>query len=155
MKKIEGMRFGEERALYGACDTHLLNCRFDGDEDGESALKEAQNILVERTYCNLRYPFWHDRDVDLRFCELTEACRAPLWYSENIYAADCLMHGVKALRECRGVRLERCEIRSPEFGWSRPAINLKRVVFPHPEGPKRQISSPSSIVRLIFSRTDN
>ena len=124
MKNIEGMRFGEERALYGARDVHLQHCRFDGDEDGESALKEAQNICIEHTYCNLRYPFWHDRTLELRFCEMTEACRAPLWYSEDICAFDCVMHGVKALRECRGVRLERCEIRSPEFGWSSADVGL-------------------------------
>jgi hypothetical protein len=28
------------------------------------------------------------------------------------------MHGIKALRECRRVKIAGCDIRSPEFGWS-------------------------------------
>ena len=124
MKTLRDTRFGEERALYGARDVYLINCRFDGEEDGESALKEAQDVIVEDTYCNLRYPFWHDRALVLRKTEMTEACRAPLWYSEDVKAFDCVMHGVKALRECRDVCLERCDVRSPEFGWSTSDVSV-------------------------------
>lgn len=125
MKRIENERFGEERALYGVRDVHLVGCRFDGDEDGESALKEAEQVLVEDTYCNLRYPFWHDRGLTVINSEMTEKCRAPLWYSEKISVTDTVMHGVKALRECRDVSLLRCDIRSPEFGWSTVKADLQ------------------------------
>lgn len=35
------------------------------------------------------------------------------------------MHGIKALRECRNARLERCDIISPEFGWSTDGAVLR------------------------------
>ena len=59
MKLIEDQRFGEERALYHMQEAHLRNCRFEGAEDGESALKESRHIVAERCYFDLRYPFCH------------------------------------------------------------------------------------------------
>ncbi len=125
MKKIEQTRFGEERALYGSRGVWLRDCAFDGEEDGESALKESSDILAEDTLCNLRYPFWHDRRLTLRRCEMTPLCRAALWYSEEVTAEDCRLHGIKALRECRKVTLRGCDIRSPEFGWSTEGLTLE------------------------------
>lgn len=116
--QIVGARMGEERALYGSHGIDVIDCSFDGAEDGESALKESSDILVERTFCNLRYPFWHDTGLTIRNCEMTELCRAALWYSEQIEISDTKMHGVKALRECSHVRMEHCDVISPEFGWS-------------------------------------
>ena len=84
MKIYRNERFGEERALYGVDGIELVNCSFDGIEDGESALKEGKNIKCENVFFNLRYPLWHDGNVLLENCEMTELCRAALWYSENI-----------------------------------------------------------------------
>jgi len=39
----------------------------------------------------------------------------------------------------------------PEVGLSSPAMHLKTVVFPQPEGPRIVRNSPSLIVRLRFS----
>ena len=40
----------------------------------------------------------------------------------------------------------------PLSGTSKPAINLSAVVFPHPDGPRRHIRSPLSIVNVKFSK---
>ena len=48
MTIIEKQTFDEERALYGAKDLVLTQCRFDGPADGESALKEAANIETNK-----------------------------------------------------------------------------------------------------------
>lgn len=118
MKLIENQTYDMERALYGQQDLILKNCAFDGPADGESALKECRNIQLETAFCNLRYPFWHDRDLRISDAELTENCRAALWYSSDVQAADCRFHGIKALRECDRVELKNCDIRSEEFGWN-------------------------------------
>ena len=57
MKIIKNARFGEERALYASEDLRLENVCFDGEEEGESALKESRNIEAENCFFNLRYPF--------------------------------------------------------------------------------------------------
>ena len=121
---IENRRFGEERALYGSRDLLVRRCAFDGEEDGESALKESRGVTVEDCFCNLRYPFWHDVDLELVRCELTPLCRAALWYSDSIRILDSRLHGIKALRECRNVELRGCDVVSAEFGWSTAGLRI-------------------------------
>lgn len=124
MNIIENKSFDEERALYGSKNLAVRNCRFDGPADGESAFKECENITVAKCFFNLRYPFWHDNGLKLSCSELTELCRAALWYSENIEIDDTKLHGIKALRECKNIRLRSCDIISPEFGWSSENVEM-------------------------------
>lgn len=116
--QIKGRQFDEERALYGSEHLLLAECSFDGPADGESALKECSDISVQRSYFNLRYPFWHVHGLKITASEMTELCRAALWYSDNIKITGTKMHGIKALRECRDITIDSCDIISPEFGWS-------------------------------------
>ncbi len=125
MKIYENETFDEERALYGSRGVKVLSCRFDGPADGESALKESRDIEAEDCYFNLRYPFWHDTNLQIENCEMTQACRATLWYSGNIRIKNSKLHGIKALRECSDVRIEGSDIISPEFGWSVSNITMK------------------------------
>jgi hypothetical protein len=125
MKTYENQSFDQERALYGSCEVETLSCRFDGPADGESAFKECRNIRAQGCFFNLRYPFWHDEGVELADSELTENCRAALWYSRDVNIRNTKLHGIKALRECGQVKLEGCDILSPEFGWSVRDIAMK------------------------------
>lgn len=117
MRKIEDKTFDEERSLYASKDLIVNNCKFDGPADGESTLKESINIKVKNSFFNLRYPFWHDHTLSIDNCELTDLCRAALWYSSNIKISNSKLNGIKALRECKDVLINKCEIDSPEFGW--------------------------------------
>lgn len=124
-KTILGERFGQERALYGSKGVCLVGCRFEGAEDGESALKQSEDVIAKNCYHDLRYPYWHARRLVLDRCELTENCRAALWYADCVKAIDCEMKGIKAFRECSGVEIENSRIISPEFGWKCRGISLK------------------------------
>ena len=99
MDIYKNQTFDEERALYGARNIQVLSCRFDGPADGESALKESCDVEVRDSYFNLRYPFWHDHNLRIQNCEMTDLCRAALWYSEGVRISDSRLHGIKALRE--------------------------------------------------------
>ncbi len=127
MKEIKNERFGEERALYGVQDIKLIDCKFDGKEDGESALKEAKHFILENCYMNLRYPLWHDDDVELKQVTMTENCRAALWYTTNVKIQNSKLFGIKALRECKDIEIKNTEIESPEFGWRSENISLEDV----------------------------
>ena len=127
MKIIENKSFDEERALYGSRGIKAVNCRFDGPADGESAFKESCDIASESCYFNLRYPFWHDRNVEIIDSEMTELCRAALWYTDDVKIRNTRMHGIKALRECADVAIENCDIISPEFGWFTSGVNMKNT----------------------------
>lgn len=123
-KTIENQSFDQERALYGSRDLTVRRCAFSGPADGESAFKECENITAEECFFNLRYPFWHVHGLAIRHSELTELCRAALWYSDHISIEDTRLHGIKALRECAHAQLTRCDIISPEFGWSSGDVKL-------------------------------
>ncbi len=125
MKRIENTVFDEERALYGCDGIQVVNCKFDGEADGESAFKEGKNIQVEKCYFNLRYPFWHDTGLTIAECEMTENCRAALWYSKDISITATKLHGIKALRECSRITMKDCDIKSPEFGWFSKEIKMQ------------------------------
>ena len=127
MKIIKNQRFDEERALYGISDTEVTGCRFDGPQDGESAFKECSGIVARDCYMNLRYPFWHVHGLTIADTEMTDQCRAALWYSDDIHIMDTKMHGIKALRECQNVLVENCSIISPEFGWSTIGIQMRNT----------------------------
>lgn len=118
MKIIENQIFDEERSLYGSSELLVKNCSFDGPADGESAFKECSQIEVEDCFFNLRYPFWHDQGLTIRHSEMTDNCRAALWYSSHVMVTDSKLHGIKAFRECSDVSIQNCDIVSPEFGWS-------------------------------------
>lgn len=125
MKVIENQTFDMERALYGSKDILVKNCSFDGPADGESAFKEGQDIETAHCFFNLRYPFWHDHGLKITDSEMTELCRAALWYSDHVEIADSRLHGIKALRECSNVTIRNCDIISPEFGWSTRGIRME------------------------------
>lgn len=124
MEIIRDKVFDEERALYESNGVALVDCRFQGEADGESALKESRNVRATGCLFDLRYPFWHDESVDIINCEMTEACRAPLWYSRNISINGSKLWGVKALRECSGVKIDSCNISSGEFGWDNRDVTI-------------------------------
>ena len=125
MKVIENQTFDMERALYGCNGIAVRNCSFDGPADGESAFKEGEQIEVSDCFFNLRYLFWHDRGLTITDSEMTQGCRAALWYCDQVEIADTKLHGIKALRECSNVLIRNCDIISPEFGWSVRGIRME------------------------------
>lgn len=125
MKTIENKTFDMERALYASQGLAVRHCAFDGPADGESALKESRDIELSDCFFNLRYPFWHDDGLKISGSEMTELCRAALWYSDDVEITDTKLHGIKALRECSKVRMRGCDVISPEFGWSVQDMKMK------------------------------
>lgn len=125
MKVIENQTLDMERALYASRDIIVRNCSFDGPADGESAFKEGKNIETAHCFFNLRYPFWHDSGLVIRDSEMTELCRAALWYCDHVGIMDTKLHGIKALRECSDVVIGNCDIISPEFGWFVRGIRME------------------------------
>lgn len=126
MELIVGKRFGEERALYGAVGVRIEQCSFSGDEDGESALKESREVEIENTTFYLRYPLWHTRGAVLVDVAMSESCRAPLWYAEDVNIRTSNLEGPKAVRECRNMHIDSSSVNSEEFGWFCRDISIEQ-----------------------------
>lgn len=125
MERFYGLTLDEERALYGVQDAQVVNCTFDGPADGESALKETAGLSVENCRFHLRYPLWHSHRTRLSGCTMADTCRAALWYDSDLSFEDCVLGGIKALRECDRTELRRCAIDSKEFGWFCRGLTLE------------------------------
>ena len=110
-------QFDEERALYHLQHADIRDCIFAGPADGESVLKEAEDIHLQNCSFSLRYPLWHVKGFVMDHGVMDERTRAAVWYAENGVMKDCTLNGIKAVRECRQITLEHCKIHSPEFGW--------------------------------------
>ena len=127
MHIIKNETFQKERDFYEAKNIHLINCTFKGEEDGESAFKEAKNNKIEACLWDLRYPFWHDDKLEIVNSTLTPNCRAALWYSNDITILNSNLHGIKALRECKDIIIKDCDVISPEFGWKSENIKMENT----------------------------
>lgn len=125
MKIIKDITDGKERAFYNQSNTNFINIKITGIEDGESAFKECNNIIVEESLLDLRYPFWHDTLLSINGCKLTEKCRAALWYSQKITMIDTIAEGVKVFRECNDIKISDTKITSPEPFWFCRDVKIK------------------------------
>lgn len=122
----ENICTGEERALYGLRGADIVACNFEGEEDGESALKECMDINVLRCNFRLRYPLWHCTQLTMRECLLDHGVRAPLWYCKHGNFESCTMLDVKAVRECEDMRFTDFSAVSAEFGWRCRGVAMER-----------------------------
>lgn len=122
----KNQQYDEERALYDVSDSEIINCVFDGEADGESALKECSNITVDGCDFRLRYPLWHVRGAKISDSSMSDTCRAALWYCNDLSIENCRMHGIKALRECERVHITDCDVDSAEFGWRCRDVSVEK-----------------------------
>lgn len=123
--KYQNLVLAQERALYGLRDAQVAACRFEGLEDGESALKECEDIQVADCFFALRYPLWHVTRATVRDCCMTNTCRAALWYDAHLLLENCSMGGIKALRECDDVLIRGGDADSTEFGWMCRGLDIR------------------------------
>lgn len=122
---IENGQFDEERALYHSQNCDIRNCVFAGPADGESALKESRDIRLQDCSFSLRYPLWHVKGFTMEGSRMDEKTRAAIWYADNGVIRDCTLGGIKVIRECNHILIEKCNVISPEFGWKSSDITLK------------------------------
>lgn len=122
---MEGKQFDEERALYNLKNSKVYQCIFAGPADGESVLKEAKGVTVERCEFSLRYPMWHVDAFRLVDSNMDEMTRAAIWYAKDGEIVNSKLHGIKVVRECENITLKGCDIDSAEFGWKCNNITME------------------------------
>ncbi len=128
-KQIVYKTFDEERSLYNLISTKVLSCIFSGPKDGESVLKECRDIDVDNCRFSLRYPLWHAKKFSLINSQMDDKTRAPLWYSQDGKIFNCDIQGIKCLRECNKIIIDKCNIISPEFGWKCNNIKITNSII--------------------------
>ncbi len=115
-----------ERALFRGKNLTINECIFD---DGESPLKESENITVNTSLFRWKYPLWYSRNVQVNGCSFFDMARAGIWYTQDIRFADCMFEAPKALRRCRGVDLKNVSFsNAAETLWFCDGVSLENVV---------------------------
>ena len=71
---------------------------------------------------NLRSPFWHDHGLTIRHSELTENCRAALWYSDGLTRINCKIIGTQPLCYCKNLKLMNCEMLETDLAFEKSQV---------------------------------
>jgi len=125
MQQINEERLTGERALFMSKDLEIKNCIF---ADGESPLKESQNISIENSSFQWKYPLWYCKDITVKNSAVFEMGRAGIWYTDNVSFDDVLFEAPKGFRRCNGIKLQNVDFpNADETLWHCSNITMKRV----------------------------
>lgn len=114
-----------ERAFYRGRDLRIYDSIF---TDGESPLKEAENLEIHNTLFQWKYPLWYCKNVTMDHCILYEMARAGIWYTKDLVMTDSMIDAPKNFRRCKGVELHRVNIpHAQETLWTCEDVILDHV----------------------------
>ena len=114
-----------ERALFQGRNLKIADTTF---ADGESPLKESEDIELCRSMFKWKYPLWYSRNIRLEDCVLFEMARAGIWYTENISMKNCIVEAPKNFRRAAGIDLEQVSMpNAAETLWNCERVNMRQV----------------------------
>lgn len=118
-------KFTGERALFGSKDLIIKDCVF---EDGESPLKESENLELYGDLFRWKYPLWYCKNVKAVECTWFDMARAGVWYTDNISIKDTMIQAPKNFRRSSSITLENVVLSNAlETLWSCSGIKMKNV----------------------------
>ena len=124
-KKYIGGNYSGERALFMLKDAYIEGVRF---HDGESPLKESNNIEVVKCSFEWKYPLWYASNISVKSSYLAEMARSGIWYTHNITMDNCVIDAPKTFRRSSHITLNMCSMNNAkESFWSCEEIKLNNV----------------------------
>ncbi|MCR5183097.1 MAG: DUF3737 family protein [Opitutales bacterium] len=124
---IANRQFGGERPLFGLKDSRLESLTV---VDGESAVKQCENIVVADCKFFGKYPLWHVKGSLIERCYFAAGSRSAVWYSDDMTMRDCVIDGPKFFREMNGLTLENVVIKdADEVFWRVNGLRAKNLVL--------------------------
>jgi len=125
MEKLENGLYVGERALFNSSNLEIYNSVF---EDGESPLKESDNLYIEGCTFRWKYPLWYCENVSVKSSTLELTARSGIWYTRNIEMHNCQIGAPKTFRRAEGIKLFNCSIpTAKETMWYCKDIELRHV----------------------------
>lgn len=115
-----------ERALYRAKGLKIQDTIF---SDGESPLKESEDLELDRCSFQWKYPLWYSNQITVRNSTWFEMGRAGVWYTDSILVEDSAIAAPKNFRRCNRVSLKRVSLpHAEETLWYCNQVSLQDVV---------------------------
>lgn len=124
-KEIKQKKLSGERALFGEQKLRIYDSIF---AEGESPLKECENIEVYNSIFAWKYPLWYSNHVQVRDCTWYETARAGVWYTNHVSVEDTLIEAPKNFRRCEDVVLRNVTMpRAEETLWHCNHVGMEHV----------------------------
>ena len=124
-KVIRNEKFGGERPLFATHDLRLENVTI---TDGESGIKQCQNIEAYDCKFYGKYPWWHVDGARIDNCYFALGSRSAIWYTNDLVMTNSRIDGPKFFREMKNLTLENVEITdADETFWKVDGIRIKDV----------------------------
>ena len=125
MKKLQqiiGGNYTGERALFMLSDAYIENARF---FDGESPLKESNNLEINKSSFEWKYPLWYANNIKVNDSHLSFTARSGIWYTHHIIMDNCNIEAPKTFRRSSYIVLNNCTLEhADETFWSCDNIKL-------------------------------
>ena len=102
MELIKDKEFGGERPLFATHDLRLERITI---TDGESGIKQCQNMEASDCRFYGKYPWWHVDGALIEDCYFAPESRSAIWYTNDLVMRRCVIDGPKFFREMRNVTL--------------------------------------------------
>ena len=127
MELIKNKEFGGERPLFATHDLRLENITI---VDGESGIKQCQNMECYDSKFYGKYPWWHVDGAKIENCYFAPGSRSASWYTNDLVMKHCTIDGPKFFREMKNVELEDVTINdADETFWKVKGLRLKNVTL--------------------------
>ncbi len=125
MQEIKERALTGERALFASKNLRVADCTF---ENGESPLKESENIELSGCMFKWKYPLWYCKNVTADNCTLFETARAGIWYTDNIVFKNGIIEAPKTFRRSENIYAENTIfVNAQETLWNCRRVKLKNV----------------------------
>ncbi len=126
MKEIRQKFLTGERALFQGKNLRIFDTTFG---NGESPLKESQEIELYNSMFQWKYPLWYSKNITLKDCSLFDMARAGIWYTENISIEDSIIEAPKNFRRTKKIRLKNVSLpNASETLWNCEDIEMNQVM---------------------------
>ena len=96
--------------------------------DGESGIKQCQNMEASNCRFYGKYPWWHVDGALIEDCYFALDSRSAIWYTNDLVMRRCRIDAPKFFREMKRVELEDVELTdADETFWKVDGLKLKNV----------------------------
>lgn len=124
-RKISGEFLTGERALFNSKNLIVTDSVFD---DGESPLKESNNIDIEGCLFRWKYPLWYCSHIRVSNCQWFDMARAGVWYTNDIVVENAMIEAPKNFRRCSELTLKNTDFfNAAETLWSCSEVKLENI----------------------------
>lgn len=125
MNEIKQALLTGERALFKAENLKISDSVF---ADGESPLKESNQLVLENDIFKWKYPLWYARGIQAENITLLDTARSGIWYSHHLMISDSLIQAPKTFRRSSDIHLTNVDLpNAQETLWNCQDIYLQKV----------------------------